>query len=207
MCDLILLRHGETSGQSSIRFYGSTDIPLSDIGINQMKRAGDALRTYPFRTVITSPLRRARESASIVFDGRGPEILVIDDFREIHFGEWEGLTRDEIVARDPDIYRAYLEAGTEGRFPGGDYKPEFFSRIRTAAIDVFNRSELPILAVLHKGVIRGVLSALLDRPLHDLSNQPIELGSIHRLAREDGGWKLIAANETGHLGEYRMENT
>jgi broad specificity phosphatase PhoE len=207
MCDLILLRHGETAGQSSIRFFGLTDIPLSEIGIIQMRRAGEILKKHVFNTVIASPLRRSRDSAAIVLDGRHHGILVIDNFREINFGAWEGLTRDEIARRDPDTYSALQQSGANGGFPGGDSKPEFFSRVRKAALDIFNRAETPILAVLHKGVIRGIISGLLGKQPEDISNLPIELGSIHRLSKSPDGWRLIAANETGHLGEYRMENT
>jgi len=207
MSDLILLRHGETAGQSSIRFYGSTDIALSELGEKQMSHAGEALSELTFKTVITSPLRRSRDSASIVLDGRSPEPVVVEDFREINFGEWEGLTTVEISERYPDLYRKWKEHGSLSGFPGGDLRAEFFERAVTAAKDVFNRIEMPALAVLHKGVIRGILSALLDIPVSDMTDRHIELGSIHRLGKISGGWRLLSENETGHLGEYRISNS
>ena len=207
MSDLILLRHGETAGQSSIRFYGSTDIALSELGEKQMSRSAEALRALSFKTVITSPLRRSRDGASIVLDGRSPEPVVVEDFREINFGEWEGLTTVEIEERYPDLYRKWKEHGSLSGFPGGDLRAEFFERIVTAAKDVFNRIEMPALAVLHKGVIRGILSALLDIPVSDMTDKHIELGSIHRLGKISCGWSLLSENETGHLGEYRISNS
>jgi len=83
----------------------------------------------------------------------------------------------------------------------------FFARIGKTALDVFSSTETPVLAVLHKGVIRGILSALLNKPLHELSPHPIELGSIHRLERSEDSWTLISINETDHLGEYRKEGS
>ena len=207
MCDLFLLRHGETAGQSSIRFYGATDIELSEIGEQQMSRAGDILGKEKFKTVIVSPMRRSIESTAIVLDGRKYDPVVVNDFREINFGEWEGLTAEEIADLFPDAYREWKETGTMDRFPGGDSKTEFYTRVGAASQEVFNGAETPVLAVLHKGVIRGILSALLDVPVTRIINRRIELGSIHRLSRSPDGWKLVTDNETGHLGEYRMEHS
>ena len=207
MSDLILLRHGETAGESSIRFYGATDIALSEFGRNQMKRAGTVLHNTSFRTVITSPLRRARDSASIVLDGRSTPVTIIEDFREVNFGEWEGMTGEEIAERDPPKYRDWKEYGRLVQYPGGDVREEFFSRVGKAALEVFNSVEIPALAVLHKGVIRGVLNALLGIPLENMTHHPIELGSIHRLSKPDGSWVLTAENEIDHLGELRKEGS
>ena len=210
--DLFLLRHGETSGQSSVRFYGSTDIGLSELGRQQMRRAGAAFKDVTFRTVIVSPLERSRESASIFLDGRSPEPVVIEDLREIDFGEWEGLTEAEILERDPDIYKTWRESGSLARFPGGESRTEFYRRVSTSARRVFNRTEMPILAVLHKGVIRCILSALLDITVAELTNNPIELGSLYLLRKSikdacKKSWELVKTNETGHLGECRIKHS
>ena len=93
MCELVLLRHGETAGQSSIRFYGSTDIELSESGREQMKRAGDVLRQQTFKTIITSPLRRSRDGAAIALNGHSVEPLIVEHFREIHFGRIRGIDK------------------------------------------------------------------------------------------------------------------
>lgn len=207
MSDLILLRHGETAGQSSIRFYGSTDIPLSDFGVIQMERAGSFLRDCRFNTVIASPLRRSMDSTLIVLNGRSHDITIVEDFREIDFGEWEGLTKEEIFARYPDGYRKWQESGSFEGFPGGDTRSAFFNRVKRAALEVFARTEPPVLAVLHKGVIRGILSALLNVAVEELTPHPIELGSIHRLVRVADGWELTGRNETEHLGKYRKEGS
>ena len=207
MSDLILLRHGETAGQSSIRLYGSTDVALSELGRKQMCRAGEVLRKKSFKTVITSPLRRSLESAFIVLDGLKPEPVVIRDFREIDFGAWEGLTAEEIAERDPDCYRDWKESGSLLQFPGGESKEEFFRRVARAAKNVFSHVEQPVLAVLHKGVIRGIMATLLDISITDLTHHPIELGSIHQLCKLSDSWKLISTNETEHLGKYRIEHS
>jgi len=207
MSELYLLRHGETAGRSSVRFYGSTDVPLSALGEEQMRRAGGALAGVCFRTVVTSPMRRSRESACIVLNGRTADLVVVEDFREIDFGDWEGLTDGEIAERHPELYRVWRIESRLLRFPGGDSREEFRERVMRAAGAVFGNIQLPALAVLHKGVIRCILCELLGVPYSDMSDRRIELGSIHRLRKTAGGWVLLEENVTGHLGEYRMENS
>jgi len=205
--ELVLVRHGETAGESSIRYYGATDIPLSDLGRQQMMRAGDALRGIHFRAVITSPLKRSREGASLVLNGYKTADVVVEGFREIDFGDWEGLTADEIAERHPELYHEWRVHGRLEGFPGGEKREDFYSRIAVAAEDVFSDIGLPVLAVLHKGVIRGILSHLLGVPPGNLADQRIELGSIHRLRKLAAGWELVVENETAHLGELRMEHS
>jgi len=206
--ELVIIRHGETAGRSSVRFYGSTDIGLSGIGRKQMELTGRALGHIPFRTLVVSPLSRSRDSAEIVLDGHPPpRTIVEEDLREIDFGDWEGLTAGEIAARDPDSYSMWREKGVLDNFPGGESRAAFFDRVSLAAVRVFDGIELPSLAVLHKGVIKGVLAGLLRVPVSELGDRKIELGSIQRLRPAQGGWELVAMNETGHLGGYRLEHS
>lgn len=203
--ELVLVRHGETAGESSVRYYGATDIPLSDVGRRQMISAGEALKDIAFATVIASPLCRSQEGVSLVLNGRGRDVRIVDDFREIDFGEWEGLTAREIEERFPALFREWKTRGLFDGFPGGDTREGFKRRVADAAETVFGSIELPALAVLHKGVIRGILAHLLGIPYGELLDHGIELGSIHRLSKNGGGWTLVSTNETAHLGPLRME--
>ena len=107
MTRLTLVRHGETEGQSSIRYHGRNDVPLSALGRAQMERARAALRAQRFDAVYASRLSRSVEAAAIIA-GISPEqrtrITRVAGFNEIDFGEWEGLTAEEIRARDPEGY-------------------------------------------------------------------------------------------------------
>ena len=80
--------------------------------------------------VVASPLGRAWKAATIVAPGL--PVRLEPGFREIDFGRWEGLTREEIEARDPVLYRDW-QAGTPGfEFPGGERRASFRTRIRIA---------------------------------------------------------------------------
>src|SRR6202035_4584059 len=102
----ILVRHGETEGESSIRYHGRTDVALSELGRDQMRRARRAIETnhggINFARVFSSPLVRASEGARIVAAFQSAPLVTIDEFAEVHFGLFEGLTADEIRERYPD---------------------------------------------------------------------------------------------------------
>lgn len=88
---IYLIRHGETEWNTTGRLQGQTDTSLNENGIRLARITGQALRNVPFDLIITSPLKRARETALLVTEGR--KIPVLEDARigEISFGSWEGL--------------------------------------------------------------------------------------------------------------------
>lgn len=204
--ELILVRHGETVGQSSVRYFGRTDLELSELGLTQMRLVRDALRGRPFRTVIASPLQRSRVAAQLIAEPLGIEPTIIPAFSEIDFGDWEGLTADEIRQRDPALFNQWRSYQGDFRFPGGESRSEFQRRVALATA-CFADAPQPILAVLHKGVMRIILVALLGRASDELRPRPIELGSIHRLSEKGGNWTLQDHGEVAHLGDARLPDS
>ncbi len=201
---LILVRHGETVGQSSVRLYGATDIELSGKGREQMRKVGLLLADEKFQQVISSPLSRSMEGASIAADGRMSDHRIVKDFREINFGRWEGWTFEEAKERDAEVYAEWQMRRTDFSFPEGDSIPEFHNRVSNAAREVFYEPPAKTLAVLHKGVIRVIIASLLDIDFQEVRKYSIELGSIHRLEKTADGWRTLSINETAHLGESRI---
>ncbi len=190
MQELVLVRHGETVGQSSIRLYGATDVALAPLGGDQVRAGTAALRGHSFDRVFTSPLSRARRSAQVALETIGAphtKVELVDGFREINFGDWEGLTWEEVERTDPQA-RARLRAqGADFVFPGGDRRRDFAARVQSA-IDpsigqAFARGARRVLVVVHKGVIKRIMAHLLARPFTELDTVEIELGSVHRLER------------------------
>ena len=111
---IVLLRHGDTVGNSKERFHGSSDVALSEEGRGQMLAASQKLSREVFEIVVASPLRRSWESARIVAGGAPVRLEV--GFREVHFGRWEGMTAAEIEASDPVLYKDW-----QAKAPGFEY--------------------------------------------------------------------------------------
>lgn len=181
---LILVRHGETDGNSSIRFHGSTDVPLSAAGREQMRLTARKLGPNSFDAVVASPLRRSWASAWIA--GRGAQISLLPEFREVDFGRWEGLTKEEIEARDPVAY-ADWQAGTEGfEYPGGESRADFRTRVATGLDKLQAGAAHTVLVVVHKGVIRAAAAQLTGK---ELDRDTPELGGIVEVTRAaDDSW-------------------
>ena len=199
-CVLYLVRHGETEGNSRVRLNGATDVPLSPLGRQQMAAARDYLGTVAVHAAYSSPLSRSSESAHIVRGESAYPIHVVREFREIHFGLWETLTFREVAERYPADHKRYLQSNRDFAFPGGESQVAFRERIHHAAASHLKDAVGPVVAALHKGVIKEVTSYLLDQPVADQSIAPCDLGSITVLERTGSTWELVQFGFTEHLG-------
>lgn len=180
---LVLVRHGETDGESSVRFHGSSDIPLSAAGREQMRRVAAKLVCVP-DLVVASPLRRSWGGALIA--GQGASVRLEPGFREIHFGRWEGLSKEEIRARDPILFEDWQKRAPGFEYPGGELRASFRERVQRGLDGVLAAPARDALLVLHKGVIRTIVETLTGETLPP--DEPA-LGQIVITTRNpDGTW-------------------
>ncbi len=134
-----LIRHGETELQAQGRYQGSVDVPLSGEGRRKLSAGRESLSTDGIyrdpAVVYVSPLKRARETASILF----PEAVqvVIPGFSEMNFGKFEGRNYKE-MENDPD-YRAWVAGMCLGKCPGGESRDEFCARTCEAFLEVLRQ--------------------------------------------------------------------
>jgi len=195
---LTLVRHGETEGQSSIRYHGRTDVPLNALGRAQMERTRAALRDETFSGVYASTLSRSVQAATIV--GRTTAVTQVPGFDEIDFGDWEGLTQEEIRAGHPEAYARWAANGTDFHYPGGESTRAFRERVVHALHNVLATAPAAnLLFVVHKGIIRCVLGELLRLDDVRRGSWLIALGSIHVIDQADGVWRPEALDRTDHL--------
>lgn len=160
---IVMVRHGETVGSSSIRFHGSADVALSDEGRVHMREASRGLLQEVFDLVVASPLRRSWEGAWIV--GGGAPVRLESDFREIDFGRWEGMTAQEIEASDPTLYREWQSRVPGFEFPGGEPRADFRARVLSGLSRLQHSGATSVLLVVHKGIIRTIAEKLLGQAL------------------------------------------
>jgi broad specificity phosphatase PhoE len=147
---IAFLRHGPTDWNAEGRIQGSIDMPLSAAG--RAKMAG-LLPPEGFETAraFTSPLGRARETAALL---GFPDAVPDARLAEHHWGEWEGLTRDEILERDGAD--AFVRAGSAIDFTpkGGESTRALLARVADFIHDVA-RDERDAIAIAHRGVLRS----------------------------------------------------
>lgn len=205
---LILVRHGETVGNSSIRYFGRTDLLLSPLGRAQMRAAANwldsNLRSIRFAPVLSSPLRRAIDGARLVAGSAVP-VIEIEEFVEVDFGLFEGLTAEQIRERYPVEFDRWNRNRLDPAFtyPGGESRAAFVDRVGRGVQQMLELLDgaaaaadgTAALLVAHRGVIRAITQRLAGvEPV-------IELGSIQVLRRTSGNprWCPEALDIIEHL--------
>jgi broad specificity phosphatase PhoE len=128
---ILLLRHAETEWNRERRFQGWRDVPLSATGREQAESAARLLAATRIDAVWSSPLARARDTAAIIAAPHRLAVQESEAFREMGFGDWEGLTREEVRERYPDAHRAWAESPHEAAWPGAE--PLAAVRVRALA--------------------------------------------------------------------------
>ena len=178
---IYLVRHGETEGESSIRYHGRSDVALSELGRAQVAGLIPKIRHVQFAAVVHSPLDRARESAHILIDGllREPDVVEeAPDMIEVDFGAMEGLTEAEIASQLPEFYSEW-KGGRATGFPEGETFAGFDERVRRAFDGMRARHpEGHLLAVVHKGIIKRGMSSLLQLSGEAMGQLDPSLGSL-----------------------------
>ncbi|MBW2313138.1 MAG: histidine phosphatase family protein [Deltaproteobacteria bacterium] len=182
---IVLVRHGETEGESSTRFHGAGDVALSAEGEAQMRAVAASFGPTRFDRVIASPLQRSWRAAQIA--GHTDAVRVEADFREIDFGRWEGLTKQEIEASDPVLYEDWQNKTAGFEFPNGEPRGDFRARVEAGLDRLLDSGAGTALVVVHKGVVRTIAEKLLGAPLEE--GTPDLAGQVE-LYKESDGWKL-----------------
>jgi broad specificity phosphatase PhoE len=126
---LLLLRHGETAWNRERRYQGWTDTPLSAEGFLQAEAAARELKEHAFAAVYASPLQRARDTAAAIAAPHGLDVETDPAFKELGFGEWEGLTLDEARARDSSLYEGWAKTPHLVSPPGAETLAQVRERV------------------------------------------------------------------------------
>ena len=197
---LLVVRHGETTWNAESRIQGQTDIPLSPRGEAQASCLRSRLAHELITTAYASDLQRAWRTAELAVLGRDIPVVRDPIWRELRFGDWEGLTSGETVARDADIAAARRRHPGSVRPPGGENLADMRDRIAPAIESIRLRHPgETVLVATHGGVVRTLGCQLLG----------VDLDLAWRLGASNVGlavvelWPdgpvVVSWNETAHL--------
>ncbi|WUS75619.1 histidine phosphatase family protein [Kribbella sp. NBC_01245] len=185
MTSICLVRHGETAWNSEGRLQGREDVPLNDRGRDQARKLADALAVDRWDLLVSSPLCRAWETATIMAARLGlPEPVAIPELMERDYGAASGLTKVEAARRFPD-----------GVYPASETRADVRGRCWPVLERLATRSAGgSALVVTHGSVIKSLLLAISDGaiPAADLRNACSNL--IYRTA--DSPWQIIHHDRT-----------
>ena len=192
------MRHGRTAWNADRRFQGHSDIPLDDEGRAQASALVALLDRARIDIAVSSDLSRAAETARIVLGARDVPLRSDADWREMRFGDWEGLTWDQIVDANPELDRS-AEATVKTYTPaGGETFEDLCARVRRAVDRVV--AETPpdggALVATHAGPLHALLSVLLGDAERVALKVRFLTASVTRFRLANGTWSLTRLNQT-----------
>jgi probable phosphoglycerate mutase len=198
----VLLRHGQTPMSVQKRYVGRSDVPLTDLGVQQAAAAAKRLASASLDVIVTSPLRRAVRTAQEVAAATGAPVVTDDGFRETDFGAWEGLTFAEVRERWPAEMTAWL-ADPAVAPPGGESFAEVSERVTVALHRVLAaRERQAVLIVSHVTPIKMLVAAALLAPPAALYRMHLDVAALSEIDwYADGPALLRSFNDTGHLAD------
>ena len=163
---LYLIRHGQVVGHEHRRYNGQGNVALTERGREQARAVCAVLAGAPLAAVYSSDLDRCTYGARLLAEGHGLPLLAKKNLRELHIGEWEGRTWEELQRDYPTEWQARLDDLVNFRVPGGESLLDAAERVRPALQQILAQHRGDDLAlVAHGGVNRIILLDAIGAPL------------------------------------------
>ncbi|MCW9708063.1 alpha-ribazole phosphatase [Fodinibius salsisoli] len=174
--DLFLIRHTTPDIEEGI-CYGQKDIDLADSFPDELKKLGAKLpENYPDFPIHSSPLKRCRELAQQLAK---QQVTTDSRLKELDFGAWEGRAWDDI---DPEQLQPWMQNFVEVACPGGESYRQLYDRAVDWWQEVIQLEHKQVLVISHSGVIRCIISHILEVPLKNSFRLSIDYGSVTKVS-------------------------
>jgi probable phosphoglycerate mutase len=192
-----LLRHGEPSvfGRINGRLPG---VGLSEKGRGEIAAVAERLATEKIDAIYASPLQRTRETAEILADRLALPVLYREDVIELDFGEWTGLTADQI--RNDERWQMWSNCRSIATIPGGESWRKVQDRVVHALFDLQGlHPDESLVVVSHGDVIRAGLLFALGMPLDFGTRLEVGMASLSTIRLDSSGIRVLALNDRPRL--------
>lgn len=200
---LVLVRHGETAANRELRYIGTRDDALTDTGHAQAQLLAEALAVLPIAAVYSSPRSRARDTAQPIAQQLGLTVVVADELRETAYGEWEGMSRAEVLAHSPAWQRLLpaWEGDASVAPPGGESVVDMTKRVVACAeLLAARHAQQTIIVVSHVGPVKALVAATLGVGPEVARNTWLDQATISVVDWHEHRRSLRLFNSHAHLG-------
>lgn len=191
--EIYLLRHGDTGRHGC--YIGSTDVPLSATGRQQVQDTARILRRQKIDQVLCSPMLRCRQTWELLDLPVPCQVLPL--LQEVDFGRWEEKSFAEIAAGDAEAVAAWTRDPMHFCFPGGEALTDFQRRVAEIMKMLGEDQGQRILLVTHGGIIRHLLCICLGISTEKYLAFDVQPGSYSSLVLYSGGGVLTGMNIRG----------
>lgn len=202
-----VVRHGQsTDNEQGDRYSGIRESLLTKVGIHEAKRLGGALQEAAVQRIISSPMKRAVDTAREIETLTGAPLVIDNRLREMDFGEWEGMTRKEVSERWPEQYDGYKRDPIRNTPPGAESARAVLARVGDLLRDTEGsptyRDVSRVVLVIHKTVARILLAHFEGSPLSRFRDHRIDNASISKVQIDgEGVSRIVFENDTSHLDD------
>lgn len=200
MTKLYLIRHGETMWNKEKRTQGIRNIQLSELGKLQARYLAKRLEKENIDVIYSSDLSRAYETAKIVGKHIGKSVRPLPEIREMNFGEWEGLTINEIKRKYQDIYNQWNTTPHIAKIPGAETLIQVQERAMKGVNHIIKENpDKNIVMVSHGAAIKTIIFRLLDIDLSYYRKIRQDNTAINIIDFKEEYNVLVQLNDTCHL--------
>jgi len=203
MTHLILMRHGHVEGIYPERFRGLAEIPLSPLGIRQAEALAERVSVrYAPVALYTSPAQRTIATALPISRITNIASQPLMGLKDLDYGEWQGLTHEEVKQRCPELYGKWKNRPHVVRFPGGESLQDVVARTADVVREMLVRHPEEadhVLLLAHDSVNRVILLQLLDQPLSAYWRLEQSPCGINEIVIDKQKIIIRHMNETCHL--------
>ena len=197
---IYLVRHGETEWNKEGVFRGRKDFPLNETGRAQALKTGEFFAGKDISRIYSSPLSRALETAAPISDVADCPVAAMEEFTDMAFGLWEGLTIDEARALLPREYDIWLKAPQRFGIVGGESLSGVRRRIKKGLAAALSDGEGDIVIVTHRVVCKVLTLCLLGVSNSLFWTIRCDPCSITLAEASGPGYVFHFINDTCHLG-------
>ncbi len=186
MLEIIIVRHGETDSNKKGTYLGWTDIELNEEGIRQAGGARDRLKGEKIDMILSSPLKRTRQTAEIINENFNLDIEYFESLKERNFGIWDNLTYREVSEKYPEECKAWAEDWMNYCVEVGESHVQMGERVKNFLDKlVAGKENGKILIVTHLGCAKMIILHLLCMPLEDYWRFSMNNAGIVRIEVND----------------------
>jgi broad specificity phosphatase PhoE len=200
---LLLARHAPTDWNGKGRYLGHKDVALGAAGRRQAGLLAERLAGEQIDAIHASDLARAWETATSVSARHRLPLQSDSRLRELHFGAWEGLTREEAQQACPEALAAWEADALRTAPPGGETLAQLTDRVRAFLASLINDTaqDRTLFVVGHQGSLQVLLCLALGLPPQSLWRFCLEPASLSELNLFAEGAVLTYLNDVHHLRE------
>ena len=200
MVKLILVRHALTVDNQKSRLSGHIDSSISEEGKEQIDKITNYLKDFDIDKIYTTTSSRTKDTVKKLSELKSIEIIEKESLKEISFGDFQGLTFDEIKDKYPKEFQDMIEKGYEYKYPNGESLIDSYNRVCIELDNIIsNNDDRTILICSHGGTIRNIITYLISNSYKYHWNFKIDNGSVTILEVQDGFTVITAMNNTSFI--------